>query len=185
VGKRCAHLQARVIADVAGSKGDKMTSVPQNLAGRVAISGLPRAIVDHLTLCISNGKLHRWHDGLAADFDPVVRSTLLLIDRCCQITGRDQDSLIRDTDFDPKDLDASRLDAAIAELRGIVHLSNEGFFKVKLLRARPGSRTADIVADRTSRRYALDIACSSANASRDVSSLAGYMLGVCQLLAGM
>lgn len=157
-----------------------MTSGPQDIEGQLAISGLPRAIIDHLMLCISKRKLHRWHDALAADFDSVLTSTRQLIDRCCQITGRDQDSLIQDTDFDSKDLDADRLDAAIAELRGLVHLSNEGFFNVKLLRAQPGTRTADIVADRNSRRYALDIACSSANTARDVSSLARYMIHVCQ-----
>jgi len=148
---------------------------------RLRDSDLPTAIKNHLISCIHEGKRHRWHEDLEEHFDPVVTSTNMIIDSACRNTGRDRDSLLRDTDFDPNDLDPERLDAAISELRGINHLRHEGFQNIKLLRAHPGTRTADLVAERGGHKYALDVACSSAGAARTVDALAGYMLEVCRL----
>jgi hypothetical protein len=118
---------------------------------------------------------------LEENFDQVVTSTNTIVDSACRNTGRDRDSLLRDTDFDPNDLDPDRLDAAISELRGINHLWHEGFQNIRLLRAQPGTRTADLVAERDGQKYALDVACSSASATRAVDALAAYMLEVCLL----
>jgi len=148
---------------------------------RIRDCDLPTAIKNHLIRCIHKGKRHRWQDALEEDFDQVVTSTNTIVDAACRNTGRDRDSLLRDTDFDPNDLDPDRLDAAIAELRGINHLRKEGFKNIRLLRAQPGTRTADLVAERNDQKYALDIACSSAGAARGVDALAAYMLEVCRL----
>jgi len=151
------------------------------LEARLQGSELPTAIKRHLIRCIREGKRHRWHDALEEEFDSVVTSTNTIVDTASQNTGRDRDSLLRDTDFDPNDLDPDRLDAAISELRGINHLRKEGFENIRLLRAQPGTRTADLVAERNGQNYALDVACSSAGATRGVDALARYMLGVCRL----
>lgn len=148
---------------------------------RIRNSDLPTAIKNHLIWCIHEGKRHRWHDALDEDFDYVVTATNTVVDTACDNTGRDRDSLLRDTDFDSNDLDSDRLDAAISELRGINHLRNEGFDHIRLLRAQPGTRTADLVVERGGQKYALDVACSSFGASRDVNALAEYMLGICRL----
>jgi hypothetical protein len=151
------------------------------LEKRIRASDLPKTIKDHLIRCIHEGKRHRWHGALEEDFDLVVTSTKTIVDAACRNTGRDRDSLLRDTDFDPNDLDPDRLDAAIGELRGINHLRHEGFQNIRLLRAQRGTRTADLVAERNGQKYALDVACSSAGAARAVDALAGYMLEVCRL----
>jgi hypothetical protein len=148
---------------------------------RLGDSDLPTAIKEHLVRCIHEGKRHRWHQELEENFDQVVTSTNTIVDSACRNTGRDRDSLLRDTDFDPNDLDPDRLDAAISELRGINHLRHQGFQNIRLLRAQPGTRTADLVAARGGQKYALDVACSSAGAARTVEALAGYMLDVCRL----
>ena len=154
---------------------------PHPLEMRVRDCDLPTAVKEHLIRCIHEGKRHRWHQELEENFDQVVTSTNTIVDSACRNTGRDRDTLLRDTDFDPNDLDPDRLDAAIGELRGINHLRNEGFDRIRLLRAQRGTRTADLVAERNGQKYALDVACSSAGAARGVDALAGYMLGVCRL----
>lgn len=151
------------------------------LETRLRDSDLPTAIKNHLISCIHEVKRHHWHEDLEEHFDLVVTSTNMIVDAACQNTGRDRDSLLRDTDFDPNDLDADRLDAAIGELRGINHLRHEGFKNIKLLRAQRGTRTADLVAERDGQKYALDVACSSAGTARTVDALAGYMVEVCRL----
>lgn len=135
----------------------------------------------HLIRCIRRDKRHRWHEALEENFDRVVQATSTVVDTACRNTNRDRNSLVRDTDFDPNDLDPDRLDAAIAELRGINHLGKEGFAPIRLLRAQSGTRTADVVAERYREKYALDVACSITGATRTVESLAAYMLGVCRL----
>lgn len=150
---------------------------------QIEASTLPAAVKKHLLGCSRRGKPHRWHNALQRDFERVVQATLMILDTACSNTNRDRDSLLRDADFDPNDLDPDRLDAAIAELRGINHLANEGFSPINLLRAQPGTRTADLVAVRGGERYALDVACSSASACRSVESLAEYMCAICHLKA--
>ena len=151
------------------------------LEQRLDDSDLPLPIKRHLIRCIHEGKRHHWHVELEEDFVRVATSTNTVVDTACVNTGRDRDSLLRDTDFDPNDLDPDRLDAAIGELRGINHLRNEGFENIRLLHAQPGTRTADLVAERYNQKYALDVACSSTGVAREVDSLAEYMLGVCRL----
>jgi hypothetical protein len=150
------------------------------LRGRIQKSHLPDPVKQHLKLCIEAGKRHRWHDALEEDFETVVQKTLEVVNAACSNTRQNPDTLFRGADFDPSDLDPDRLDAAIAEFRAINHLAREGFQDIELLPAQPGTRTADIICTLRCKRYALDVACSSADAGRSVEMLAAYMLGVCE-----
>lgn len=150
----------------------------QTLRDKIQKSDLPKCVVKHLITCIDKGRCHRWHDVMDTTFDGVISSAKNIIDRACIATGRDKESLFRDTDFDPRDLDPDRLDSAFAELRGINYLSNNGFKDIYLLRAQPGTRTADIVTKLDINTYALDVACASAGTPRNVNDLVDYIIGI-------
>lgn len=150
------------------------------LQERIEKSHLPDPVKQHLRLSIEAGKRHRWHDALEDDFETVVQNTLEVVNAACTNTGQNPDSLFRGADFNPRNIDPDRLDAAIAEFRGINHLAREGFRNIELLPAQTDTRTADIVCARNGKRYALDVACSSAGADRPVEKLSTYMIGVCE-----
>jgi hypothetical protein len=83
-----------------------------------------------------------------------------------QILKCDNKSLMCGTDFNSADLDPERLDAMIAELRGVGFLHDQGFADIKLLSASQKERGADIRATHMGTRYAVEVVCSSRTAYR-------------------
>lgn len=75
------------------------------------------------------------------------------------ILGLTSEQLVRAADWNPADLDPNRFDAMDAELRAVVWLSHEGFADIRLLRSQ-GQRKADITAQRTQTKYAVEVACA-------------------------
>ena len=150
----------------------------QELREKILKSNLPKCVIKHLVSCIDNESCHKWHCAMDTHFDGVISSVNSIVDKACITTGRDKESLFRETDFDPKDLDPDRLDAAFAEIRVINYLSNEGFQNINLLRAQTGTLTADIVAHFGKNLYAIDVACASAGTLRNIDDLVAYMIGI-------
>lgn len=62
------------------------------------------------------------------------------------------------TGFHPGNLDAGRLEAALAELRAVNFLAGEGFAAIKLV-PQTRSRTADLTAARGKNTYAFEVRC--------------------------
>lgn len=148
------------------------------LQAQIENSQLPSAFKKHLIACIKKGKAHRAHAALETDFGRVIDNMLAITTAAGRSVGLDADTLVRNTGFSENDLDADNFDGTIALLRGINHLANSGWSPITLLKPQKGTRTADLVVARGKSKLALDVACSSAGAQRDVDTLSKYMVGI-------
>ena len=77
--------------------------------------------------------------------------------------GCSKNELLHSTDFNYKDLDPTRITSAFAEIRGINFLKQEGFVRIRPIKA-SSEKSSDIVADRDGIRYAVEVANSIYNA---------------------
>jgi hypothetical protein len=98
-----------------------------------------------------------------------------LLRRCREITGLDDDEIIRRTDFVSTDLHHDRLDSMLGELRSVVFLADSGCELVDLQKAVNGRRRADIIAVRRGRRYAFDVFTPTKISSKWLSELQAHI----------
>ena len=145
---------------------------------RIAGSGLPKVVIQHLVRCLEQNKTHRWHAALEKDFKHVIDTSIRQIAKAVEHTGLHADSLFRRIGFTVNDSSVENLDAAIATIRGIYYLVIEGFSQIKVLKPAKGVRTADLLAVRCGTKFAIDVACSNAGTDRALEDLSHYMLRV-------
>ena len=81
-----------------------------------------------------------------------------VLERSAETIGVTTEEVLFATGFHPGNLDAGRLEAALAELRAVNFLAGEGFSAVNLM-PQTRSRTADITAARGANTYAFEVRC--------------------------
>ncbi len=143
------------------------------LHARLRASGLPLPIVRHFEGRMRRGEFNYGLEAIRQAPEAIDRIEQLFA-RAFEITGTSPGDLLRHTDFHAADLGLDRLDAALAELRAVVFLHEQGFRDIRLL---PGGSQAeaDIVAMRAGKRYAFDVVTSHHGVDRDVEDLAPFI----------
>ncbi|MBI2336444.1 MAG: hypothetical protein HYU97_06745 [Deltaproteobacteria bacterium] len=127
------------------------------LKGRLGESDLPASIKEHLILGINKNKTSRWHEKLAEDnfkkFPQIIKETNERINMACDSTKLDAETLIKWTDFDPKDLDLNRLDSALGEIRAINFFYEKGF-SVSIQKRKKSSKSSDLILTKDGQKIA-------------------------------
>ncbi len=134
------------------------------LSNTADFPNIPQALVKYASRCIKKGNTNRLtKNRLIKAFARDPKSTIQAMDRmfkeACEATCLTPDELLKATDFNYRDNDPTRLDAAFAEIRSINFLRQEGFSRIKPLKASK-KKGSDIVAERCGLNYAVEVADS-------------------------
>jgi hypothetical protein len=126
------------------------------LADRSRFPHIPKDLSLHLELCLNQGRNNPMMQALACDCERLAAAINRSFKMAASYTHLTADELLRQTDFNYHDTDATRIFTAFAEIRAINFLGAECFTNINLLRSGKVPR-ADIVADRNSSRYAIEV----------------------------
>jgi hypothetical protein len=136
---------------------------------------LPDQLRRYAIRCVRRGNSSLFLEKLVENPERVLGTFARIFTEACEVVGTDSATLLRDTDFNSRDLDEDRLDAMLGELWTILFLRDEGFTNIRLLR-RQGQPRADLVAEYQDERFAVEVACSSRRRYRYINHLTEYIV---------
>lgn len=120
---------------------------------------IPRALVKYTDMCIKKGITNRLTNAITEYPEATIKAIDTMFKIACAATDLNPDELFRATDFNYKDLDPTRLTSAFAEIRSINFLQQEGFRRIRPIKATT-KKSSDIVAERNGFDYAVEVANS-------------------------
>lgn len=133
------------------------------LSNVTSYPSIPRSLTKYTEMCIKKGISNRLTKAITENPEAIIKAIDGMFEKTCSATGLNPDNLFNATDFNYNDLDPARLPSAFAEIRSINFLKQEGFVKIKPIRAR-SEKSFDIVAEREGLNYAVEVANSIYNA---------------------
>lgn len=136
---------------------------------------LPSELVEHIELCLKEAPNNRLVRALIEHPEETVKALHRLIRRAANVLGCSESEALRRADFNKHDLDQSKFDAVLAELRGVVYLKDEGFQSIRLFKADRQVRRADGSAIWKGERVIFDVVCSTEDASNSRRQLARHI----------
>jgi hypothetical protein len=141
---------------------DRLTEVLQSR------ESIPSELVDFVRLCISEGVTNRLIEELLLDELATSDGLNEFFSRASHLSGLQPSQVLAATGFSSRDLDPSRIESAIAQLRAIFYMDREGFSRIRLIPAQ-GQKAADMVAERAGELYAAEVATSIYDAEKRFS----------------
>lgn len=144
-------------------------SVADMFGDRSRFPNIPTDLVRHLKLTITEAKPNRLTYEFLMMPEKVAEGFDQMFIRASKITGLDPSGVLRSTDFEWRDLDPTRVESALAEIRVIFFLDEQGFTEIVPLRSR-GRLEADLIADREGIKFAIEVVDSYYYAIKRFSS---------------
>jgi len=89
----------------------------------------------------------------------ILQRTDNLFKKASEITRLSPLEILKALDFHSKDVSLGRIDAAFAELRTIIFLSNLNLYNIIPLKAEHKKKSADFIANGNSHKYAIEVFC--------------------------
>lgn len=89
----------------------------------------------------------------------VLERTDNLFKKASNITKSSPVKILESLDFHSKDVSLGRIDAAFAELRTIIYLSNLNLYNILPLKSKKDEKSADFIANGNSHKYAIEVFC--------------------------
>lgn len=132
------------------------------LSNVTSYPSIPRSLIKYTERCIKKGISNRLTEAITEDPEVTIKAIDGMFEKACLATGLNPNELFNATDFNYKDLDPARLTSAFAEIRSINFLKQEGFVKIRPIRAM-SEKSSDIVAERDGINYAVEVANSIYN----------------------
>lgn len=145
-----------------GNVPDKRSEAVQRVENR---NDLPRAMKIYVRGCYQQNRECPLLDSLTDKGTPILDRFANLFSEVIRILGVSLDQLPRIAHFDSNDLDASKFDSFIAELRSIVFLIQLGFRKVEFVRESNKPRP-DLIAEYKGQRFIIEVATADHDAIR-------------------
>jgi len=139
------------------------------LADHSIYPNIPYDLVKHLKLTIREGRPNRFTNEYLSMPHRVAEGLDKMFAKASKITRLESADLLRSTDFKWRDLDPTRIESALAEIRAIFFLDEQGFSDINPLRSR-GRKEADLIAARHKTKYAIEVADSYYYAAKRFSS---------------
>jgi hypothetical protein len=130
---------------------------------------IPKELVKFVALCIEEGTTNRLVQELQLNEAATADALDGFFLRSSEATELDPAAVLSATGFSWRDLDPSRIESAIAQLRAIFFLDAQGFTDIKLIPTQAG-RSSDMVAIRGKRKFAVEVANSIYGASSRFTS---------------
>lgn len=139
------------------------------LNDEVVYPNIPVDLVKHVEILLKIERKSRLLEALTAFPELTVSAINSMFELAALATGLNANELLRRTDFNPRDTDSIRIEAAFAEIRSINYLHDEGFKNIRIVRGSRSIRSADIIAHRDGYDYAVEVATSIYNAKHRFS----------------
>ena len=130
---------------------------------------VPPELAKYISLCIEQGQTNRLLRELIHDAPATLDGLDRFFRQAAQATGLSPTAVLSATGFSWRDLDPSRIESAIAQLRAIFFLDAQGFTELILIPAREG-RSSDTTAILREYKYAVEVFNSIYDASERFSS---------------
>lgn len=121
-----------------------------------AKNNIPTDIVKYISYCINKKKSNRLLNELILDADVTAEGLDQFFGNASRITGLSHAEILNATGFSWRDIDPSRIESAIAQLRAIFFLNTQQFADITLILTQE-SRSSDIVAIRNGRKFAIEV----------------------------
>lgn len=138
-------------------------------ADKEKFPNIPTDLIEHAKLCFQRENYNRLtHALLSEGAEEVLTAIDQMFARASEITGLPPRELLKRTDFNYRDTDPIRIDAAFAEIRTVNFLGSQGFVDIEPLQSTKGKKKADIVARRGNEKYAIEVANSIYEAKRRI-----------------
>ena len=129
---------------------------------------VPSELAKYVSLCIEQGQTNRLLLELTRDASATAQGLDRFFRRASQATGLSPTAVLGATGFSWRDLDPSRIESAIAQLRAIFFLDGQRFTELTLIPARKG-RSSDTTAILREDKYAVEVFNSIYDASERFS----------------
>lgn len=129
------------------------------LSNMKSYPNIPKSLIKYTERCIKKGIANRLTEAIIEDPESTINAIDGMFEKACLATGLNSDELFNATDFNYKDLDPTRITSAFAEIRSINFLKQEGFVRIRPIKASP-DKSCDIVAYRDGLNYAVEVANS-------------------------
>ncbi len=130
---------------------------------------VPEGLVKYVALCLQKGTTNRLLEELQRDETATADGLDQFFRRASQVTGLDPATVLSATGFSWRDLDPSRIESAIAQLRAIFFLDGQGFRDIRLIPTQAG-RSSDLIATLGEQKFAVEVANSIYDASARFTS---------------
>lgn len=135
----------------------------------VSKNHVPSDIVRYVSFCIEQNQTNRLINELARDAAKTAEGLDIFFEKASYITGHSPEDVLKLTGFSWRDIDPSRIESAIAQLRVIFFLDSQEFTSVALVPTE-GKRSADLIAIRSEEKYAAEVINSIYDAPHRFSS---------------
>ena len=130
---------------------------------------VPNDIVRYVSFCIEQNQTNRLINELIRDAVATADGLDIFFEKASKITGHSPEDVLKLTEFSRRDIDPSRIESAIAQLRAIFFLDSQEFNSIVLVPTEE-KKSADLVAARDGEKYAVEVINSIYDAPRRFSS---------------
>ncbi len=119
-------------------------------------SNIPSEIVEFVAYTIEKGQSNRLVGELIRDSAATAQGLEMFFSRASQITDLDPSEVLKVTGFSQRDLDPSRIESSIAQIRAIFFLDGQQFSDIDLVPVKK-HRASDVVGIRKGEKYAVEV----------------------------